>query len=321
MAEVGSSPKYLITGGAGFIGSNLIKGLIQKIPNCQLLSIDDYSTGKESNHIQSSQVKYIRCNTGAPYSSIERYIYTFYPSIIFHLGEYSRITTSFEDILKCQNSNSLGTFNILEICKRHKIKLVYSGSSSKFGSSDNENLSPYAWFKSKNIELIKNYSRWFGLEYRIAYFYNVYGPGQIEEGKYATVIGRFQDQVRRGIPLTVRGDGSQTRDFTHINDIIGGLLQTASYHENVETYLGTGKPDTILNIAKAFNHPIQFVDEVKGERTSSEIPNSLRGPISWSPSYDIYSYITSWKKDFHASLNSNPALADTTPENTQVRTE
>jgi UDP-glucose 4-epimerase len=180
----------LVTGGAGFVGSNLIKRLVEIYPESNILSVDNYFTGKESNHVEG--VKYEN-------KSVRDFLesdYDFKPDIVFHFGEYSRVVTSFDDIEYLIDTNLYSTAMLIDRCKQWGSKVIYSASSSKFGNEGkDENLSPYAWVKAKMVELIKNYDKWYGLNYEIVYFYNVYGPGQIEEGDYATVIGIFERAI------------------------------------------------------------------------------------------------------------------------------
>ena len=257
----------VITGGAGFIGSNLIKFLIKRT-KYKILSIDNYSTGSKNNHCNSPRVKYINSNNiyiEKKLSKIKNKILT-----LFHFGEFSRIYQSFTDIIPCYNSNMLGTFSVVKFCSDNKIKLIYSASSSKFGNKGkDENLSPYSWTKSKNIELIENYSKWFGLRFEILYFYNVYGSGQIKKSKMAAVIGIFEEQYKNKKPLTVVKPGTQKRDFTHINDIVNGCFLAFKKGKNDHYFLSSKKSYKILDIAKMFKTKIKMVPERKGERLSS----------------------------------------------------
>ena len=287
--------KILITGGSGFIGSALIKELSKD--NHSILSIDDYSASNGSNHVRSPRVEYHRCSTNQILD--DAMCYKFNPDIVYHLGEYSRIVQSFDDIRKCHQSNSSGTFNVLEYCREKQAKLVYGGSSSKFGNNgEDENLSPYAWLKAKNVELIKNYYEWWGLDYAIAYFYNAYGNGQIDSGHMATVIGIFQEQYKAGLPLTVVYPGDKQRDFTHIDDIISGLILVGNDGFGDGYMLGTGKSYSILEIAEAFNHPIKIVPERKGERQFGQANlTQMQEQFGWSAKQDVIEYIRSWVKE------------------------
>lgn len=284
-----------MTGGCGFIGAALIKELIKQ--DNTILSIDDYSTSTIASHINSPKVEYHNCNTNQILH--DETCRVFNPDIIYHLGEYSRIVQSFDDIRLCHQSNSSGTFNVLEYCREKQSKFVYGGSSSKFGNNgEDENLSPYAWLKSKNVELVKNYYIWWGLDFAVAYFYNVYGGGQITSGNMATVIGLFQEQYKANIPLTVVSPGNQERDFTHIDDVISGLILVGEQGNGDGYMIGTGKSYSILDVAKAFNHPIEFIPERKGERQYGRAnTEQMFEQFGWNAKHDILEYISSWLKE------------------------
>ena len=250
--------KVLITGGAGFVGAALIRKLIRKCKNIEIVSIDNYSSGYESNHIKSKKVKYFNKDTQTLIPKKNDVNNTkmdiadaFEPDVVFHFGEFSRIVTSFDGFDSCWDYNIQGTKMVLDYCVAKKAKLIYSASSSKFGNDGkDENLSPYAWMKAKMVELIKNYADWFDLKYEITYFYNAYGPGQVRTGDYATVIGIFEEQYANGEPLTVVEPGNQSRDFTHINDIVNGVVLAAEKGRQDEYPLGTATSHKIIDVAK-----------------------------------------------------------------------
>ena len=227
--------KVLVTGGAGFVGHNLIKQLKLQNPSWEISSLDNYFTGKEENH--QSGVTYYRGHTWEADTILKNESF----DIVYHFGEYSRIVQSFRDIDFVHRSILSGTPIILELCREWGAKLIYSASSSKFGNEGkDENLSPYSWMKSKMVELIKNYGKWYDLQYEICYFFNVYGPGQITKGDYATVVGIFERQYKEDKKCTVVTPGTQTRDFTHINDIVSGLIKASSRMDNSEWHLRSG---------------------------------------------------------------------------------
>ena len=283
--------KILVTGGAGFIGSCLIERLI-KNPENEVVSLDNYFTGKKTNHIPG--VLYIEGNT----KSISELV-QFKPDIVYHFGEYSRVSTSFKDEVTVWDSNIVGTKHVLEFCKKNNAKLIYSASSTKFGDlGENKNKSPYAFYKSINTELINNYSDWFGLDYAICYFYNVYGSRQISNGKYATVIGIFQEQYTSQTPLTVTTPGTQKRDFTHVSDIVNGLVLLSGGHASGDGYcFGTGKSRSILEVAKMFSNNIELIPSRMGERKDTSIDLEKARLLGWVHKIDLEDYIGDFKNE------------------------
>lgn len=258
----------LVTGGAGFVGSNLIKRLKSDYPDSRIVSLDNYMSGSSDNHIPG--VEYYHGHTSEIFNIFENDERRF--DTIYHFGEYSRIVQSFDDIQMAMDSILVGTPRVLEFCRYHEANLIYSASSSKFGNDGkDENLAPYSWMKAKMVELIKNYGDWYGLQYQINYFFNVYGPGQITYGDYATVIGIFERQYLAGEPCTVVAPGDQSRDFTHVDDIIEGVIKSSTYPENgKEWFLRSGVSRTIIEVARMFGE-FKFIPARKGERTHSAI--------------------------------------------------
>lgn len=277
--------KILVTGGAGFIGSNLIENLV-KDPCNKITSLDCYFTGKKENHING--VEYIEGYTW----DIDKIFKNQSFDLIFHFGEYSRIVNSFEDISFVSESILRGTPKVFEFAKKCTAKIIYSASSSKFGNEGrDENLSPYAWMKSKMVELLKNYNNWFNLKYEICYFFNVYGPKQIYDGNYATVIAIFEKQYKQGKKLTVVKPGSQTRDFTHVADIVNGVLATLTKNMNYEWHLRSNKNISIIELAEKFGE-WQFVEERKGERfTSLEFESDTNMILNWHSKNSVDEWI------------------------------
>jgi len=280
----------IVTGGAGFIGSNLIKYL-NKRTKYKIISIDNYSTGTIKNHIIQKNIKYIKnenINIANILKSYKKKI-----KVIFHFGEFSRIYQSFLKPKECLNSNINNSFEVINFAKDNKIRIIYSATSSSLGNNGkDENLSPYAWAKSKNIELIKNYSKWFGLKYELLFFYNVYGPGQILNSPMSAVIGIFENQFKKKIPLTVVKPGTQKRDFTHIDDIINGCYLAFKKGKQKEYMLGTKKQYTILQIAKMFKTKIKLLPQREGERSVSNIPhNNAFNYLGYKPKINIKDYI------------------------------
>tara|TARA_B110000881_G_C18590393_1_gene527576 strand:- start:607 stop:1479 length:873 start_codon:yes stop_codon:yes gene_type:complete len=286
----------LVTGGAGFIGTNLIKRLRLDYPDARIVSLDSYLSGSRNNHIPG--VKYIHGDTMNSHVILANENF----DTVYHFGEYSRVVQSFEDIQLATDSIMGGTPRILELCREWDAKLIYSASSSKFGNDGaDENLSPYSWMKSKMVELIKNYGEWFDLEYQINYFFNVYGPNQITHGDYATVVGIFERQYMAGRHCTVVTPGTQSRDFTHVDDIIEGVIKSTTYHlPNQEWYLRSGVSRSIVEVARLFGS-FKFIPTRKGERTESAwIDNHTNKLLGLNPKDRLPAWIESIKKQKHA---------------------
>jgi len=265
-------PKIIIiTGGVGFVGSNLIKTLLKRT-KFRLISIDNYSSGVKKNQIKSPRVKYINADT----KNISKILNPYKKDInaIFHFGEFSRIYQSFLRMKECINSNTIGSHEVFNFCLSNKIKLIYSATSASIGNKGNDkNLSPYAFTKAKNLELLVNLKKWFNFKYEIVYFYNVYGPGQITTGPMSTVIGIFEDQFKKKIPLTVVQPGSQSRRFTHIKDTIEACYHAWKKNECKHYSISSRKSYTIINVAKLFGTKIKLLPPRKGERYASALTN------------------------------------------------
>ena len=262
--------KILITGGAGFVGTNLIKLLINKT-KYNIISLDDYSSGSKKNHINNKRVKYIKGKT----VNIEKLIRK--PNeinSIFHFGEFARIYQSFLKMNECLNSNTIGSNAVFNFCLKNKIKLIYSATSASLGNKgDDKNLSPYAFSKAKNLELLENLKKWFGFKYEVIYFYNVYGPHQICRGVMSTVIGIFEDHYKRKKALPVVRPGTQTRRFTHIDDTIS--ICYLAWKKNLCRHysIASKKSYSILEVAKMFNTKIKYLPKRLGERYASALTN------------------------------------------------
>ena len=259
----------IVTGGSGFVGSNLIKLLLKKT-NKNIISIDNYSSGTKKNHVKSSRVKYLSCDT----SEIEKKLIKFKNKIhsLFHFGEFARIFKSFEKFDKCLKSNLIGTNAVFKFCLENKIRLIYSATSATLGNNGkDENLSPYAFTKSKNLELLENLKKWFNFKYEVIYFYNVYGPGQIKKGSMATVIGIFEDQFMNKKPLTVVKPGNQSRRFTHIHDTVNICYEAWKKNKCSHYSITHRKSYSIIEVAKMFKRKIVFLKKRRGERYASAL--------------------------------------------------
>lgn len=282
----------LVTGGAGFIGSHLIEELL-KDENNKIISLDNYFTGKKENHIEGA--KYIEGHT----KDIESLI-TEIPDIVYHLGEYSRVFTSFEDIDLVANFNQLGTFKVLEFCRKNKVRLIYAGSSTKFGEFNDEdgegkNQAPYIFFKANNTDLVKNYALWFGLDYAITYFYNVYGGREIKQGKYATIIGILTDKKKKKEKFPIVFPGTQKRAFTFIEDIVRGIILVGEKGKGDGYCIGPEKTYSLLEIAEMFGGEVEMLPERRGDRKFSKINLSKMKELGWVAQKDIKDYIDSIK--------------------------
>jgi len=276
--------KILVTGGAGFIGSNLCERLAQ-MPEHQVWSLDNYSTGSKQNHVDG--VNYIEGETANIADLID-----FNPDFIYHLGEYSRVEQSFDDIQKVWRYNKDGIFAVLQFCCQTGAKLIYAGSSTKFGDGGlGRSQSPYAWTKASNTELVENYGTWFNTPYAIVYFYNVYGKREISNGKYATLIALFKEKMQRGEPLTVVSPGTQKRNFTHINDIVDGLVLVGENGYGDEFGIGSPESYTILEIAQMFGGEIIMLPERKGNRMTADVVTSKTEALGWRAKENIRDYI------------------------------
>ena len=261
----------VITGGAGFVGSNLIKYFVNKT-KFKIISLDNYSSGSKKNHIKNLRVKYINSNT----KNISKILKNYKNKInsIFHFGEFSRIYQSFLNMNDCIDSNTIGTNEVFNFCLTNKIKLIYSATSASIGNNGNDkDLSPYAFTKSKNLEMLENLKKWFKFKYEVVYFYNVYGEKQISTGKMATVIGIFENQYKNNKSLTVVKPGTQTRRFTHINDTVKACYYAWKINKCRHYSISNKKSYSIIDVAKMFKTKIKFLPSRPGERYASALTN------------------------------------------------
>ncbi len=287
----------VITGGAGFVGSNLIRKLLLNY-KYKILSLDNYSTGSVKNHIISKRVKYINGNT----ININKILSKYKNNIltIFHFGEFSRIYQSFKKFNLCFESNSIGSKEVFKFCLENKIKLIYSATSANFGNrGKDKNLSPYAFTKAKNLELLENLKKWFKLKYDVVYFYNVYGSNQIKTGDMATVIGIFEHQYSKKIPLSIVKPGTQSRRFTHISDTIDVCIDAWKQNKCAHYSISHKKSYSINDVAKMFNCKTIYLPKRPGERYASALANmSLNNKvIKKFGKIGLKDYISSFIKD------------------------
>ena len=260
----------VITGGAGFVGSNLITLLLRKT-KFKIISIDNYSSGLIKNHIKNDRVKYLTGDTKDIVKLLKK------PKTlnsIFHFGEFARIYQSFINMNECINSNTIGSNAVFNYCLKHNIKLVYSATSATLGNNGNDkNLSPYAFTKAKNLELLENLKKWFNFKFEVIYFYNVYGPNHICKGKMATVIGIFENCFKTNKPLTIVKPGSQSRRFTHIYDTVETCYLAWKKNKCRHYSISNRRSYTILQVAKMFGSKIKFLSQRPGERYASALTN------------------------------------------------
>ena len=263
-----SKKNIIVTGGAGFIGSNLIQLLIKRT-KFKIISIDNYYSGKKSNHIKNNRVRYIQGETKDILKLIKN------PksiNSIFHFGEFARIYQSFFKMNDCIESNTIGSNAVFNFCLKNKIKLIYSATSATLGNKGGDkNLSPYAFTKAKNIELLENLKMWFNFKFEIIYFYNVYGPNQIKKGDMATIIGIFENLYKSKKKLTVVRPGSQTRRFTHVLDTVDVCYQAWKKNLCRHYVISNKKSYSVLDVAKMFRRKIKYLPSRKGERYASAL--------------------------------------------------
>ena len=286
----------IVTGGAGFVGSNLINHLVDKT-KFNIISIDNYSSGSKKNHLKNKRVKYLNTHT----KNISKVLNTYKKNIhsLFHFGEFARIYQSFLKMSECIEANSIGSNEVFNFCLKNKVKLLYSATSASIGNKGKDrNLSPYAFTKAKNLEMLENLKHWYNFKFEIVYFYNVYGPMQISKGSMATVIGIFQNQYKNNKFLTVVKPGTQSRRFTHIDDTIDTCYFAWEKKMCRHYSISNKKSYTIEQAAKLFSSKIKFLPPRKGERYASALTSvNLSNKV-----YKIFGkiklkkYVEDWKK-------------------------
>jgi UDP-glucose 4-epimerase len=283
--------KVLVTGGAGFVGTNLVKKL--HLDGHTVVVIDNYSAGKKENHIDG--VQYVNSHT----KNIRKTLtdIDFVPEIIYHLGEYSKITPSYEEIKNVFDFNIKGSFEVLEYVKEENIPIVYAASSTRL-ALEGENHSPYTFFKALVVQMLKNYADWYGIKYSICYFFNVYGEYQTTwDNEWQTVMGIFESQYRNKQPLTIVGDGLQRRDFTYAGDIVNGLIAASLQIKNEEYQLGSGKDYSILEVAGMFDTEIKFIEARRGDRRygKADVDKTL-STLGWKAEMTLENWIRQIKE-------------------------
>jgi len=287
--------KILVTGGAGFVGTNLIRYLLLRT-NFQIISIDNYSSGLKNNHVKNKRVKYINGETRDISKIIKN---TRDIKTVFHFGEFARIYQSFLKMDECITSNIIGSNAVFNFCLNNKIKLIYSATSASLGNSGKDkNLSPYAFSKARNLEILENLKKWFNFKYEVIYFYNVYGPHQICKGQMSTVIGIFEEHYKKNKALPVVRPGTQSRRFTHINDTIN--ICFLAWKKNLCRHysISNRKSYTILQVAKLFQSKIKLLPKRAGERYVSALTNkNLSNKIyKYYGKINLKDYINEFKK-------------------------
>lgn len=275
----------LVTGGAGHIGSNVIEQLVAD-KNNRVISLDNYFNGSEKNHIPGAE--YRKGHT----KDIDKLIPES-PDIVFHLGEYARVAPSFHEPAIVYDMNIVGTFAVVEFCRQRQVgKLVYAGSSTRFAiEGDGRHQTPYSFTKATNIDLIKDYSRWYDLPYAICYFYNAFGPRENGHGSRATLIAKFEQAYLKGEPLTVNKPGTQKRNFTYVGDLARGIIMVGEKGQGDGYSLNNTKSFSVLEIAQAFGGPIVYADGYPGRSENGEIPSRAREELGWEATVDVIDYI------------------------------
>ena len=278
--------RVFVTGGAGFIGSHLVDRLI--LDGYEVDVLDDFSTGQNEN--KNSLANYIIKDVRDDLKSLGKY------DTIYHLAALARIQPSFDDPMKTVDINVGGTANLCNYAYKTNAKFVYAGSSSFYAGPY---LNPYAFSKWQGEEVCKMFSSVYGSSCAIARFFNVYGARHLCEGPYATVIGIFERQVLEKTSLTITGDGEQRRDFTHVNDIVSGLILMSEERWNGDIFnLGTGTNYSINELADMYGYDKKYISKRPGESqiTLADISES-RQKIGYAPSEDIKDYIQNWLKN------------------------
>ncbi len=280
----------LVTGGAGHVGSHLIELLVADTDS-RVISLDNYSTGRRENHIRGAEYR-----DGQTRDIAELVPET--PDILFHLGEYARIATSFDDVERVYDFNIVGTLAVAQFCRKREVpKLVYAASSTKFAiEGDGRHQNPYSFTKAVNVDLLIDFGAWYGLPYAICYFYNAYGPREQGEGKYSTLIARFEQMYKRGEPLTVSRPGTQKRAFTYVKDLARGIKLVGERGSGDGYALGATQSYSVLEIAEAFGGSVVMTDDYPGRSGAVNDPSKARSELGWTTTMDVMDYIAAFRE-------------------------
>ena len=281
--------KVLVTGGLGFVGSNLVDKLIS-LNNYKVYVVDNLSSKSSSLKYKNPKVSYFE-------EDIRDFKTNLKFDLIFHLAGLARIQPSFSDPLEYLDVNILGTAKICELTKKSNAKLIYASSSS---INNGEYKTPYTFSKWGGEEVLKTWSECYGIESSICRFYNVYGPREPKIGDYATVVRKFIRQYKNNKPLTIVGDGEQRRDFTHVNDIVDGLVKVSEKNSNLGIFhLGRGINYSINQLANMFGDPlVEYVSlrRGEGEVTLADYEETFN-ELGWRAVHNLEDWIIEQKND------------------------
>jgi UDP-glucose 4-epimerase len=275
----------LVTGGAGHVGSHLVEELLAAGDD-RIISLDDYSSGRRENHIAGAEYR------DGHTKDIDRHVPET-PDMVYHLGEYARIAPSFADVATVYESNIVGTFAVAEFCRRRSVgKLVYAASSTRFAiEGDGRHQNPYSFTKAVNVDLLNDYGRWYGLPYAICYFYNAFGPREVGEGRYATLIAKFAALHRRGEVLPVVAPGTQRRAFTYVKDLARGIHLVGERGAGDGYALRAERSYSVVEIAEAFGGPFELVEGYPGREDVADDPRRAHDELGWAATVDVMDYI------------------------------